>query len=287
MKTESEIVRRMQDIEYALLGKALVFEDCTEYVLRQLANYEFKCSHHKNIFRVFKYLKDNSLPISIDSTWEELLRRHIKDIDKSYLGLMLHDALFEEKLRSVSHTVRLDDLSVCSAEENLSNFIFHSFNEYNENPLRRAPFLLLDRIKDRLDKTIAKTFSIRSARGRSIYDIFSQAETGVLARIKKRRTAFSEKQDAFYDGLPTGYQDIDKDRQGSTDRAGLKIKENEMDNQEIEREIDKIGYGNSGNPENRVPDVPFSYSHAVLYAAVWPCADSGGQWKWRAPAGGL
>ena len=209
MKTESEIVRRMQDIEYALLGKALVFEDCTEYVLRQLANYEFKCSHHKNIFRVFKYLKDNSLPISIDSTWEELLRRNIKDIDKSYLGLMLHDALFEEKLRSVSHTVLLDDLSVCSAEENLSNFIFHSFNEYNENPLRRSPFLLLDRIKDRLDKTIAKTFSIRSARGRSIYDIFSQAETGVLARIKKRRTAFSEKQDAFYDGLPTGYQDID------------------------------------------------------------------------------
>ena len=209
MKTESEIVRRMQDIEYALLGKALVFEDCTEYVLRQLANYEFKCSHHKNIFRVFKYLKDNSLPISIDSTWEELLRRHIKDIDKSYLGLMLHDALFEEKLRSVSHTALLDDLSVCSAEENLSNFIFHSFNEYNENPLRRSPFLLLDRIKDRLDKTIAKTFSIRSARGRSIYDIFSQAETGVLARIKKRRTAFSEKQDAFYDGLPTGYKDID------------------------------------------------------------------------------
>ncbi|MCI5642421.1 MAG: replicative DNA helicase, partial [Chlamydia suis] len=113
MKTESEIVRRMQDIEYALLGKALVFEDCTEYVLRQLANYEFKCSHHKNIFRVFKYLKDNSLPISVDSTWEELLRRHIKDIDKSYLGLMLHDALFEEKLRSISHTVLLDDLSVC------------------------------------------------------------------------------------------------------------------------------------------------------------------------------
>ncbi|MCI5642413.1 MAG: DnaB helicase C-terminal domain-containing protein, partial [Chlamydia suis] len=142
-------------------------------------------------------------------TWEELLRRHIKDIDKSYLGLMLHDALFEEKLRSISHTVLLDDLSVCSAEENLSNFIFHSFNEYNENPLRRSPFLLLDRIKDRLDKTIAKTFSIRSARGRSIYDIFSQAETGVLARIKKRRTAFSEKQDAFYDGLPTGYKDID------------------------------------------------------------------------------
>lgn len=47
MKTRSEIENRMQDIEYALLGKALIFEDSTEYILRQLANYEFKCSHHK------------------------------------------------------------------------------------------------------------------------------------------------------------------------------------------------------------------------------------------------
>lgn len=209
MKTQSEIENRMQDIEYALLGKALVFEDSTEYVLRQLAHYEFKCSHHKNIFLVFKHLRDNALPITIDSTWEELLRRHVKGIDKSYLGLMLHDALFNENLRTVSHTVFLDDLSVCSAEENLSHFIFHAFNEYNENPLRRSPFLLLERIKDQLDKTIAKTFSIRSDRGRSIYDIFSQAELGVLARIKKRREAFSEKNDSFLDGLPTGYKDID------------------------------------------------------------------------------
>lgn len=107
-------------------------------------------------------------------------------MDKSYLGLMLHDALSNDKLRSVSHTVFLDDLSVCSAEENLSNFIFRSFNEYNENPLRRSPFLLLERIKGRLDSAIAKTFSIRSARGRSIYDIFSQSEIGVLARIKRK-----------------------------------------------------------------------------------------------------
>ncbi len=185
MKTNSEIENRMQDIEYALLGKALVFEDCTEYILRQLVNYEFKCSRHKNIFIVFKHLKDNALPITVDSAWEELLRRRVKDIDKSYLGIMLHDAMFNDKLRPISHTVLLDDLSVCSAEENLTNFIFRSFNEYNENPLRRSPFLLLDRIKDRLDRTIAKTFSTRSVRGRSVYDIFSQAELGVLARIKK------------------------------------------------------------------------------------------------------
>ncbi|AGJ65019.1 replicative DNA helicase [Chlamydia trachomatis] len=209
MKTRSEIENRMQDIEYALLGKALIFEDSTEYILRQLANYEFKCSHHKNIFIVFKYLKDNGLPITVDSAWEELLRRRIKDMDKSYLGLMLHDALSNDKLRSVSHTVFLDDLSVCSAEENLSNFIFRSFNEYNENPLRRSPFLLLERIKGRLDSAIAKTFSIRSARGRSIYDIFSQSEIGVLARIKKRRATFSENQNSFFDAFPTGYKDID------------------------------------------------------------------------------
>lgn len=130
-------------------------------------------------------------------------------MDKSYLGLMLHDALSNDKLRSVSHTVFLDDLSVCSAEENLSNFIFRSFNEYNENPLRRSPFLLLERIKGRLDSAIAKTFSIRSARGRSIYDIFSQSEIGVLARIKKERATFSENQNSFFDAFPTGYKDID------------------------------------------------------------------------------